>query len=80
MKTLRDFVGDELFKIYYKLACEVDAATGEKHTALKYLNMCQDQSMRVRGRTDHIITQKINEITKSIHKKEKDSHIKKALD
>lgn len=40
LRDLREFVGEELFEIYYKLACEVDAATGEKHTALKYLWMC----------------------------------------
>jgi hypothetical protein len=34
---LRQFVGEELFEIYYKLAGEVDSRTGEKGTALKYL-------------------------------------------
>ena len=37
LQELRDFVGEELFEIYFKLAGEVDAATGEKTTALKYL-------------------------------------------
>lgn len=37
INELRQFVGEELFEIYYKLAGEVDNRTGEKNTALKYL-------------------------------------------
>ena len=40
LPDLLQFVGEELFEIYYKLAIEVDSATGEKQTALKYLNLC----------------------------------------
>lgn len=38
LAKLKDFVGEELFEIYYKLAIEVDSSTGEKETVLKYLN------------------------------------------
>ena len=40
LDELKEFVGEELFEIYYKLAIEVDASTGEKVTALKYLQLC----------------------------------------
>ena len=48
-------MGEELFEIYYKLAGEVDARTGEKSTALKYLQMCQQQSVILNGIEDHVV-------------------------
>jgi hypothetical protein len=40
MPLVYDYVGKELFEIYYKIAIEVDSATGDKDTSLKFLNLC----------------------------------------
>ena len=80
INELRQFVGEELFEIYYKLAGEVDNRTGEKNTALKYLQMCQQQSVILNGIEDHTVQNKINEIKKSIRKREKEQKLKQATE
>ncbi len=77
---LQQFVGEELFEIYFKLAGEVDNRTGEKATALKYLQMCQHQSVLLNGIEDHIVQNKINEIQKAIRKREKEHKLKLAIE
>lgn len=78
LTDLKEFVGEELFEIYYKLAIEVDASTGEKATALKYLNLCQQQSLRMKGKEDTMVQVKIDEIKKALRKRDKDQKLKKA--
>lgn len=78
LEDLRQFVGEELFEIYFKLAGEVDNRTGEKSTALKYLQMCQHQSVLLNGIEDNIVQNKINEIKKAIRRREKDTKLKLA--
>ena len=80
IQDFKQFVGEELFEIYYKLANEVDAATGEKQTALKYLQLCQSQAVRSKGIEDQMVQIKINEIKKAIKKKEKDHRLRKAAE
>ena len=64
LEKLKDFVGQELFEIYYKLAIEVDNATGEKETALKYLSFAQGISLQIKGIEDDMVKTKIEEIRK----------------
>lgn len=59
MPAIKDFVGQELFEVYFKLAIEVDAATGEKNTALKFFHLCQEQSKRIKGYEDEMVRTKI---------------------
>ncbi len=56
----------------------MDNRTGEKSTALKYLQMCQHQSVLLNGIEDNIVQNKINEIKKSIRKREKETKLKLA--
>ncbi|CDW91400.1 UNKNOWN [Stylonychia lemnae] len=80
MDKLKEFVGHELFEIYYKLAIEVDNATGEKETALKYLNLCQNQYVKIKGIEDDMVKMKITEIKKQQRQRDKKQALNKALD
>ena len=40
MPLIYEYVGNELLEVYFKVALEVDNATGDKDTALKFLRLC----------------------------------------
>lgn len=78
LPEVKDFIQDYLFETYYKQAVEVQATCGEKSTALKYLQLCNQQSLRVKGVEDPMINVKINEIKKYMEKRDKERKLKKA--
>eukprot|EP00347_Sterkiella_histriomuscorum_P004883 403358724 len=78
MSTLRDFCGNELFEIYYKLAIEVDNATGEKETALKYLQLAQNQYEEMKGIENDMVKMKIYELKKQQKQRDKKQALNKA--
>jgi PHP family Zn ribbon phosphoesterase len=40
-KILMSFIGNELFSVYYKIACEICDCRGDLENAMRYLNQCK---------------------------------------
>jgi hypothetical protein len=44
MRRLREFIGRELYHIYYKLSCDIVECKGDLDNACRYLKQCKNIS------------------------------------
>ena len=47
MAEFAEYVGTELFKLYFKLSNEIESTTADKKTQLSFLEMCLEQSQKL---------------------------------
>lgn len=78
MPDIYEYVGEELFDIYFKIAIEVDNATQDKSTALKFLNLCQEHYKKMYGEESIMVINKVKELQDEKRRKERSQMLKKA--
>ena len=93
MKGLKQYLGQELFELYFRLSSEVLSLTGDTRASLAYLNLCLRQcealavwqSAESRLERDYMtdaqmVRVKINDIEKSMKKEASRARFKRAAE
>ena len=62
MPKLLDFVGNELYQSYFRIACEISDLKGDLENAIRYLKSCKNISKTIGLRDNAIIDMKLKEI------------------
>jgi len=64
MIKLRDFLGRELYHIYYKLSCDIIECKGDLENAQRYLRQCRSISKELGLKENQVVEMKLGEIDK----------------
>ena len=72
LKRLCLFVGNELYSVYYRIACEICDCHGDLENAFRYLNRCKIIARRIGMVDNDIISMKIEEVSRLTKRKTKD--------
>ena len=74
LKKLSLFVGNELYSIYYRIACEICDCRGDLENAFRYLNRCKIIAKKIGMIDNDIIKMKIDEVKRLTKRKSKDKN------
>lgn len=65
------FIGNELFSVYYKIACEICDCRGDLENAMRYLNQCKFIGKKIGINDFELIQMKLDELAKMKRRKNK---------
>ncbi|CDW83155.1 UNKNOWN [Stylonychia lemnae] len=75
---LTNFVGSELYSVYYKIASEIADCRGDLENAQRYLEQCKSISQTIGIQDNQIIELKLEEISKMKRRKAKERDVVEA--
>ncbi|TNV84531.1 hypothetical protein FGO68_gene67 [Halteria grandinella] len=78
LKRLRQFIGRELYHIYYKLSCDIVECKGDLDNACRYLKSCRSISKELGMKDSQVIDMKLAEIQKIKNRKVEEKQIQQA--